>query len=210
MTKSVVLTVQQATAHIATVDPAFERIINAVGPFNPRPPESDSFNTLASAIVFQQLAGRAARAIHGRFLALYGGHPTATAVVQTPIDDLRAVGLSGAKAASILDLARKTSDGTVPLEHIDELSDDEVAKRLVAVRGIGRWTAEMFMIFHLRRLDVWPVDDFGVRKGFASLHDLPEPPAPRALEALGELYRPFRSVAAWYCWRAVDTALPEV
>jgi DNA-3-methyladenine glycosylase II len=121
---------------------------------------------------------------------------------------LRSVGLSGSKAASILDLATKTSDGTVPLERIDELSDDEIVKRLSAVRGIGRWTAEMFMLFHLGRLDVWPVDDYGVRKGFAAIHAMPEPPAPRALEALGDIYRPYRSVAAWYCWRAVDTVLP--
>jgi DNA-3-methyladenine glycosylase II len=201
--------VDEATAHIARVDPAFQHVIEAVGPFDPRPPDDEYFNTLARAIVFQQLAGRAARAIHGRFLALYDGHPTVDAILRTPIENLRAVGLSGSKAASILDLAQKASDGTVPLDHIEELSDTEIVERLSAVRGIGRWTAEMFMMFQLRRLDVWPVDDFGVRKGFAAIHRLAEPPAPKALSAMGEIYRPYRTVAAWYCWRAVDTVLPD-
>jgi DNA-3-methyladenine glycosylase II len=202
--------VQESVAHIVTVDPAFARFVEAVGPFEPRTPETDSFNTLAASIIFQQLAGRAARAIHGRFLALYDGHPTASAVLRTPVEDLRRVGLSGNKAASILDLAVKTSDGTLPLSQISQLSDRHVVERLSAVRGIGRWTAEMFMIFYLRRPDVWPVDDFGVRKGYAAIHGLAEPPKPKALEALGDIYRPYRSTAAWYCWRAVDTAMPAI
>jgi 3-methyladenine DNA glycosylase/8-oxoguanine DNA glycosylase len=198
----------QATDHIARVDPAFERIVQAVGPFQLRPPGEDAFSALARAIVFQQLAGRAANAIHGRFVALYDGHPTAAAILQTTPEQLRSVGLSGNKTASILDLALKTSDGTVPLDAIQQLTDDEIVQRLTAVRGIGRWTAEMFLLFQLRRPDVWPVDDFGVRKGFAVIHGLAAPPTPKALDALGEIYRPYRSVAAWYCWRAVDTVLP--
>ena len=194
--------------HIIRVDPAFGRVVDAVGPFNPRPPIGDAFNSLASAIVFQQLAGRAARAIHGRFVALYDGHPTAEAILRTSVEHLKAVGLSASKASSIFDLAHKTSDGTVPLDRLDELPDDEVVQRLTTVRGIGRWTAEMFLLFHLRRLDVWPVDDFGVRKGFAVIHRLDQPPTPRALAPMGDIYRPYRSVAAWYCWRAVDTVLP--
>jgi 3-methyladenine DNA glycosylase/8-oxoguanine DNA glycosylase len=197
-----------ATAHLVRVDAAYARVIEAAGPFSPRVPDGDSFNTLARAIVFQQLAGRAAQAIYGRFVALYAGRPTAEAILRTSTEDLRAVGLSGAKTASIYDLAAKTSDGTVPLEHLDDLSDAEIVDRLSQVRGIGRWTAEMFLIFHLRRLDVWPVDDFGVRKGYAVIHSLPEAPTPKALMPLGEIYRPYRSVAAWYCWRAVDTVLP--
>ena len=200
---------EEATAHLARVDPALGRLIQAVGPFSPRVPDGDSFDTLARAIVFQQLAGRAAQAIYGRFVALYAGRPTAEAILQTSPEDLRGVGLSGAKAASIYDLASRTADGTVPLDHLDDLSDDEIVERLSLVRGIGRWTAEMFLIFHLRRLDVWPVDDFGVRKGYAAIHGLAEPPTPKALRPLGEIYRPYRSVAAWYCWRAVDTVLPE-
>jgi 3-methyladenine DNA glycosylase/8-oxoguanine DNA glycosylase len=197
------------TAHIVRADPAFAQIIQAVGPFEPRPPDADAFNSLARAIVFQQLAGHAARAIYGRFAALFDGQPTPEAVLGTSIDQLRAVGLSGSKAASIADLALKSTDGTLPLDHLAELADVDVVQRLVAVRGIGRWTAEMFMIFQLQRPDVWPVDDYGVRKGYAVLHGLPVPPTPKTLDGLGEIYRPYRSIAAWYCWRAVDTVLPE-
>ena len=196
-----------ATAHIVNADPAFAGVIQGTGPFTPRPPDADPFNSLARAIVFQQLAGNAARAIHGRFTALLNGHPTAEAILQTPMDQLRAVGLSGNKAISIADLALKTTDGTVPLDRLDELSDAEIVQRLSAVRGIGRWTAEMFLIFQLQRPDVWPVDDLGIRKGFATIHRQDTPPTPKALDALGEIYRPYRSVAAWYCWRAVDTVL---
>jgi DNA-3-methyladenine glycosylase II len=195
-------------AHIARVDPAFAAVIQAVGPFTPRPPDADPFNSLARAIVFQQLAGHAARAIHGRFVALFDGQPTPEDVLRASIERLRGVGLSGSKAASMADLALKATDGTVPLDRLDELSDAEIVQRLSAVRGIGRWTAEMFLIFQLRRLDVWPVDDLGIRKGFAAIHRLAAPPTPKALEALGETYRPYRSLAAWYCWRAVDTVLP--
>jgi 3-methyladenine DNA glycosylase/8-oxoguanine DNA glycosylase len=200
---------EQATSHIVNVDPAFAGVVQAAGPFTPRPPDADAFNSLAQAIVFQQLAGRAARAIHGRFAALYDGHPTAEAILQTPIDQLRAVGLSGNKATSIADLALKTTDGTVPLDRLDELSDADIVACLSTVRGIGRWTAEMFLIFQLRRPDVWPVDDYGIRKGFATIHGLAAPPTPKALDALGEIYRPYRSAAAWYCWQAVDTVLPQ-
>src|SRR6266498_747836 len=197
-----------ASAHIVRVDPAFAPLVKAVGSYDPRPPDGDYLSSLGRAIVYQQLAGYAARAIHGRFVALYDGHPTAEAILRTSVDDLRAVGLSGNKAASMLDLALKVSDGTVPLERIEALPDEEVVARLSTIRGIGRWTAEMFLMFQLRRPDVWPVDDFGVRKGFARIHELAEPPKPKALDALGEAYRPYRSAAAWYCWRAVDTVLP--
>jgi 3-methyladenine DNA glycosylase/8-oxoguanine DNA glycosylase len=196
-------------AHILRVDPAFGPVIEATGSFAPRPPDEDPFNSLVRAIVFQQLAGHAARAIHGRFAALYDGHPTAEAVLQTSTEQLRAVGLSGNKAASIVDLALKSTDGTVPLDRLSDLPDGEVVQRLTAVRGIGRWTAEMFMMFQLRRPDVWPVDDAGVRKGYASIHRLTAPPTPKALDTLGEIYRPFRSTAAWYCWRAAETILPD-
>jgi len=102
----------------------------------------------------------------------------------------------------------KVANGAVPLDDADSLSDDELVARLVQVRGIGRWTAEMFLMFQLRRLDVWPVDDYGVRKGWAAVHRMDELPRPKELQAEGEKFRPYRSVAAWYCWRVVDTTLP--
>jgi DNA-3-methyladenine glycosylase II len=201
--------VEAAVAHVVAVDPAFERVARAVGPYAPRPPQVDYFNALVRAIVYQQLAGRAAAAIHGRFLGLFEGTATPEAVLRTAPEALRAVGLSGAKTASILDLALKSTDGTVPLDELEHLDDAEIVRRLTQVRGIGRWTAEMFLLFQLRRLDVWPVDDLAVRKGFAVIHGSPESPKPKELDALGEIYRPYRSVAAWYCWRATDTVLPE-
>jgi 3-methyladenine DNA glycosylase/8-oxoguanine DNA glycosylase len=198
-----------ATGWLVAVDPAMERIVNAVGPVALRPPAADHFNALARSIVFQQLAGRAALAIHSRFAALFDGNPTTEAVLRAEEAALRGCGLSAAKTAAIRDLALKTVDGTVPLEGIEELGDEEIIARLTTVRGIGRWTAEMFLIFQLHRPDVWPVDDFAVAKGYAIIHRLAEAPKPRELKQLGEVYRPIRSAAAWYCWRATDTTLPD-
>jgi DNA-3-methyladenine glycosylase II len=195
--------------HIVRIDPAFATVVNAAGPFAPRAPSADPFNALARAIAYQQLAGRAAAAIHGRFLALFGSQlPAPATVLATPVERLRACGLSGAKTAAILDLALKFTDGTVPLDRLAALPDDEVVARLTEVRGVGRWTAEMFLLFDLRRPDVWPVDDYGVRKGWAVIHGIDAMPKPKELLTLGEGLRPHRSAAAWYCWRAVDTLTP--
>ena len=186
--------------------PAFAPVVALEGP--PRigwgRPRRTHFAELARAICFQQLAGAAARSIHGRFEALYQRRPTAPAVLATDEAALRAVGLSTAKTAAIRDLAVHVVDGSLPLRRIGAQPDDLVVRELVQVRGIGRWTAEMFLIFQLGRPDVWPVDDLGVRKGYAVVHDLPAMPTPRVLEELGDALRPYRSVAAWYCWRAVS------
>ena len=163
----------------------------------------DPFTSLAHAIVFQQLAGRAAAAIYGRLVASLGGEMTPRALLSRTPDELRSVGLSAAKTAALIDLAGKVTDGTVPLGELASLSDDEIVAKLVTVRGIGRWTSEMFLLFELRRPDVWPVDDLGVRNGYSLIHDLPSMIAPKALQAEGERYRPYRSTAALYCWQAV-------
>jgi 3-methyladenine DNA glycosylase/8-oxoguanine DNA glycosylase len=165
------------------------------------------FAALARSICYQQLAGRAASAIHGRFVALYDGEPSPDAVLATPDEVLRGVGLSGTKVASIRDLARAAQDGRVEFDRLHRLGDDEVVAELVRVRGIGEWTAQMFLMFQLGRLDVWPVLDYGVRNGYTRLYGLAEMPAPKALQPLGERYRPYRSLVAWYCWRAVDTVV---
>lgn len=184
-------------------------MVGAAGPFAPRPPGRDVFDALARAIVYQQLAGRAAAAIHGRFTALFdGAPPDPAAVLRLPPEALRSAGLSSAKAAAILDLAVKLADGTVPAAELAGMVDEEVVARLSTVRGIGRWTAEMFLLFDLGRPDVWPVGDYGVRKGWAVIHGLADLPAPRELMALGEPLRPHRSAASWYCWRAIDTVTP--
>lgn len=171
-------------------------------------PRATHFEALARSILFQQLAGRAAAAIHSRFLGLFDGPPTADAVLALPDGRLRSVGLSGAKAVAVRDLAGRVADGTVDLDGLHRLPDDDVVRELVRVRGIGPWTAEMFLMFQLGRLDVWPVDDHGVRAGWARVHDLAGLPSPKELAPLGEPLRPYRSVAAWYCWRAVETVLP--
>ena len=171
----------------------------------PRPvPAAERFGALVRAIVFQQLNGKAASSIHGRLLERLGGTLTPEAVVAAGAPALRQSGLSTAKAAAVLDLADKVASGVVRLGRIGRLADDEVVAELVQVRGIGRWTAEMFLMFSLGRLDVWPVDDYGVRVGFAKAWRLGEPPAPAALAALGDPFRPYRSIAAWYCWRAAE------
>ena len=184
------------------------RLIKAAGAIELRPALDDNFAALVRSIMYQQLAGAAASTIHGRFLKLFADGLSPAAVLALPEGIMRTAGVSGSKAAAITDLARKVQNGTVPLDHVDSLSDDELVAHLVQVRGIGRWTAEMFLIFQLRRLDVWPVDDYGIRKGWALAHKLKDLPAPRALQADGDVFRPFRTIAAWYCWRAVDAVLP--
>jgi 3-methyladenine DNA glycosylase/8-oxoguanine DNA glycosylase len=198
----------EASAEVARRDPAMLRIAETVGPADLRRgrPRRTHFAELARAICYQQLAGAAARAIHGRFEALFDGDgPTPEAVLALPEEQLRGAGLSGSKTASIRDLAQKVLAGDVELDRVGRLSDDDIVRELTLVRGIGRWTAEMFLMFQLGRLDVWPVDDFGVRRGYGLLHAWTEMPTARQLEPLGDPYRPYRSIAAWYCWRAADT-----
>ncbi len=200
-----------ASEALAKRDRAMRRIAKTIGPpdFRRGRARQTHFAELARAICYQQLAGAAARTIHGRFAALLDGKPTPEGVLALRVDRMRAAGLSAAKTASIRDLAQKVVDGDVMLERIGRLPDDEIVRQLVQVRGIGRWTAEKFLIFQLSRLDVWPVDDLGVRKGYARLYELDAMPVAKDFEVLGEPFRPYRSVAAWYCWRATDTVLPD-
>jgi DNA-3-methyladenine glycosylase II len=193
-----------AIAAVADADPVVARLVAVVGPIRHRPRDPDGpFGALVRSIVFQQLAGRAANAIHQRVRALVDGPLTPEALLAVPDPDLRAVGLSAAKLASLRDLSAKVLDGTVVLRASSRVSDEEIVARLVSVRGIGRWTAEMYLMFALRRLDVWPVDDLGVRQGYGLAWALDPPPTPRQLEPLGERFRPYRSVVARYCWEAV-------
>jgi DNA-3-methyladenine glycosylase II len=179
-------------------------LIKRNGAMELRDPVDDSFAALVRSIMYQQLAGAAATAIHGRFLKLFAGSLSPAAVLALPAGSMRSAGVSGPKEAAITDLARKVAEGTVPLGDVDSLTDDELIARLVQVRGIGSWTAEMFLIFQLRRLDVWPVDDYGVRKGWTLAHRKRDMILPKGLQAEGEQFRPYRTIAAWYCWRAVE------
>jgi len=168
-------------------------------------PGENHFAALVQSIVYQQLAGAAASTIHRRLVAALGGMVTPEAMLAVSPEDLRAAGMSGNKAASVSDLAAKVLDGTVVLDPrgLAREPDEEVIERLTTVRGIGRWTAEMFLMFQLRRLDVWPTGDLGVRKGFGVAWGIPMPSA-RELEPLGDPFRPYRSAVAWYCWRAAE------
>jgi DNA-3-methyladenine glycosylase II len=192
-----------ATVAVRAADPKLAAFIDRAGMYAPRPGQGDALASLARAIVFQQLATRAAAAIHGRFVAAIGGTVTAEAILSTPFEEIRAAGLSNAKAVALLDLAAKVADGTVPTHDLAALGDDEIVARLTTVRGVGRWTAEMFLLFELQRPDVWPVDDLGVRHGWRLIHGEHALLAPRALQAEGEPFRPYRSVVALLCWHAV-------
>ncbi len=193
-------------AHVAAADPMLDAFIRRAGVPEARPPQGDPLASLARAIVFQQLATRAAGAIHRRFVEAIGGTVTAAAILATSPEALRASGLSTAKTRSLLDLAEKVADGSVPLDDLEGLDDDAIVARLTAVRGIGRWTAEMFLLFELRRPDVWPVDDLGVREGWRVIHEQGAQLAPKALLAEGERFRPHRSTVALLCYHAVHVS----
>ncbi|MCW2964652.1 MAG: DNA-3-methyladenine glycosylase [Actinomycetia bacterium] len=195
----------EAAGILATRDPVLARLIEEAGPIRVIRRTGSHFAGLVQAIVYQQLAGAAARAIHGRLVAALHDDVQPEALLAVSDETLRAAGLSANKARSLRDLATKVLDGTVILSprRLSRQSDEEVIARLSSVRGIGPWTAQMFLIFRLRRLDVWPVGDFGVRQGYGLAWKVPMPTA-RELEPLGDSYRPYRTVVAWYCWRAVE------
>ena len=186
-------------------DPDLGRLVRKLGPFGLelRPCRSP-FEGLAESIVYQQLHGKAAATIFGRLRDLYPGrriHPEG--ILATPDTALRGAGLSGAKRAAIQDLSRKTLEGLVPsFKAMEDLDDLEIIRRLTQVRGIGRWTVEMLLIFRLGRPDVLPVDDFAIRKGFGLWFMDGASPSPKEVAAYGERWAPFRSVASWYLWQA--------
>ncbi len=193
---------------LAARDPRLAKLIARVGPF---PVKAAGvvrpLDALARSITYQQLSGKAAATIFGRVQALYPRRKwfSAELLLATPDETFRSAGLSRNKTAAIKDLAAKTLDGTVPKHSaLTRMSDEEIIERLTSVRGIGRWTVEMLLLFYLGRLDVWPVDDLGVRKGYALTYRKKVVPTPKELLAIGERWRPFRSVAAWYFWRALD------
>jgi 3-methyladenine DNA glycosylase/8-oxoguanine DNA glycosylase len=200
----VTTSLRAAVEEVAARDPVLADLVARVGPLEHRPRDPDGpFGALVRAIVFQQLAGHAARAIHERLRAAAGGSLTPEAIAALPEAALRSAGLSANKAASVRDLADKVLDGSVLLTASSRRSDEELVERLVAVRGIGRWTAEMYLMFQLRRLDVWPVDDLGVRQGYGLAWKLDPAPSSKELVPLGERFRPYRSIVARYCWAAV-------
>ena len=199
---------EHAHQHLAATDPRLAALIARSLRYNVKPAQSlRPFDALAESIAYQQLSGKAAATIFGRVRALYPRQKylDPKKILATPDDSFRAAGLSRSKIAALKDLAAKTIDGTVPSARaIAQMSDEEIIVRLTEVRGIGRWTVEMLLLFDLGRPDVWPVDDYGVRKGFAKIFGRRKLPTPKQLMKFGEKWRPYRSMAAWYFWRALD------
>ncbi|MGA2450095.1 MAG: methylated-DNA--[protein]-cysteine S-methyltransferase [Polyangiaceae bacterium] len=201
--------VDAAASHLRRCDASLARVIDRAGPLSLRIEKlSSPLEALARSIVYQQLAGKAAAAIYGRVCDLFvRRRPTARAILALSDEALRGAGLSRNKMAALRDLAARSKDGTVPsLPALQRMSDVEIIDRLVKVRGIGRWTAEMLLIFRLGRPDVLPAGDYGVRAGFQHTYSLANLPTPREIAARGEAWRPYRTAAAWYLWRALDLA----
>jgi DNA-3-methyladenine glycosylase II len=197
-----------ATALLSAADEDFAALIRRIGPCRLQlHPQREPYEALVRAIAYQQLHGKAAEAILGRFIDLYPGtpFPAPAQLLATEQSLLRSVGFSMAKIATIRGIAAATLDGVVPgLREAKRLPDAALIQRLVTLRGVGRWTVEMLLIFTLARPDVLPVDDFGVREGWKRIKGLQAQPRPRALAAIGEAWSPWRSVAAWYLWRAAE------
>jgi DNA-3-methyladenine glycosylase II len=194
---------------LAGRDSVIARLLATTGPPRIRRFPDAPFAALVRAIVYQQLAERAAHAIHGRLVAALDGDVTPERLAALSDESFRAAGMSRNKVLSLRDLAAKVLDGTVKLapRSLGRLGDDEIVARLSTVRGIGRWTAEMFLLFQLGRMDIWPTGDLGVRRGYGLAWGIPLPTA-KELEPLGDPFRPYRSVAAWYCWRAAELNQP--
>jgi DNA-3-methyladenine glycosylase II len=198
---------REIVAHFVSCDPVMAALARAVGPYAPETDECHPFEALAQAIAHQQLNGIAARTILRRLVEACGegGFPSPQWILDTPVERLRAAGFSGAKVAALKDLAAQTLTAVVPERAaLLDLDDEAIIERLTQVRGIGRWTVEMLLIFRLGRPDVLPVDDFGVRAGFRAAYGLKALPHPKALAAWGERWKPHRSAAAWYLWRALE------
>jgi DNA-3-methyladenine glycosylase II len=207
----------EAVEYLKAADAKLATLIECAGPFTMRlDPAPSPFESLLESILYQQLHGKAAASIHRRVREYFGGDPSPELFLKTPDEPLRAAGVSGNKIKALRDLAAKTLDGTVPTHAaIRKMKDAEILERLTAVRGIGPWTVEMLLIFRMGRPDVFPVTDYGVRKGFAlTFQRLPKTraleaadlPKPEVLLKRGKKWAPFRSVASWYLWRACDLA----
>jgi DNA-3-methyladenine glycosylase II len=203
--------VRAAIAHLRTADPVMGRLIEQVGPFKlERHPEH--FQALVRAIVFQQLAGAACQAIYERFVALFPGavFPTPAQVLEATDEQLRSAGLSRQKLAYLRDLAKHVGEESLNFHRFPRMDDEEIITELVRVKGIGRWTAEMFLMFNLRRPDVLPVGDLGFQTAVMRAYQLKQMPTAEQLKKIGERWRPYRSVAVWYLWQMIHLKLLEV
>jgi DNA-3-methyladenine glycosylase II len=197
---------RKAITHLKRADPVLARVIESVGPcrFEPRA-TGPHFDAVVRAIVYQQLSGSAAHTIHSRLLALYGGEPpTPAALLATPEETLRAVGLSRQKLAYLRDLAHRAETGDVRIHALHELSDDEVIEALTRIKGVGRWTAQMFLMFRLGRPNVLPDLDLGIRKAIQRAYRMRSLPSTKRIQRLGARWEPYCTIACWYLWRSLD------
>lgn len=200
---------RRGVAHLKRCDSVMAKVVAKVGPCRFRhDPDGEHFSTLVESIIYQQLQGRAAAAISGRLQSAFGGRfPSYTEVLASPPEVFRASGVSPQKEAAIRDLAGKVAAGAIPLKSLEEMSDDGVIEVLTQVRGIGRWTAQMFLIFHLGRLDVLPTGDYGLLKAVQREYRLRLLPKPERLEKLAKPWSPYRTLATWYLWTASNPVL---
>ena len=201
---------KKAAAHLKKVDPVLGKVIDGVGAYKGWPTSNGThFDAVCRSIVFQQLSGKAAGTIHGRFQGLYGGRtPRPEELATTSDEQLRGVGLSRQKSAYLKDLGARVGSGELPIETLHELTDSEVIAALTQVKGIGRWTAQMFMMFRLGRPDVLPDLDLGVQKAIQKAYRLRKLPTPERVLKIGAKWAPYRTVASWYLWRSLDAPTP--
>jgi DNA-3-methyladenine glycosylase II len=200
----------EAIAHLSQADPVLGGMMQQLGPCTLGADQTtgDLLACLCRAVIYQQLSGKAASAIQRKFLALYPtvDFPSAEAILQTPDETLRSAGISRSKAIYLKDVATHVAAGLPSLEQLAELDDEAIIQTLTAIKGIGRWSVQMLLIFRLHRWDVLPVDDLGIRAGIRKVYGLPELPDKKAVLRLGEPWQPYRTVASWYLWRSKDTA----
>ena len=193
-----------AIQYLCKVDSNLEKIIKIVGKYSINI-RNDPFQSLVESIIYQQLAGRAANAIYNRFINYYNNKQiTPTLILNSPYDNLKKVGLSNRKIDYLKNLASHVYDGRINLEELPKMNDEEIINKLVNVKGIGRWTSEMFLIFSLGRQDILPVTDLGVRKAIQKVYSLSELPKPNTMMEIANPWRPYRSIATWYLWKSLS------
>jgi DNA-3-methyladenine glycosylase II len=205
--------VEAALEHLRAVDPQLAAIIDRVGAYNLAIRRTEPYATLLRTILFQQLAGAAASAIQRRFLALYGDNgepPAPDQLLSTSDEDLRGAGISRQKIGYMRDLALHVHEGRLDLDELVHLDDEEVVRRITAVKGLGEWSAHMYLMFHLGRPDVLPIGDLGVRNGMRITYGLEATPTPKQAKEIGEKWAPYRSVGSWYMWRAGEPVAPDI
>lgn len=201
---------RKAVAHLRKIDPVMAAVIERVGKCTIEPRANGShFDAIARSIIFQQLSGKAAGTIHSRFEGLYGGRtPLPAELASTTDEELRAIGLSRQKSAYLKDLAGRVASGELPVETLHLLGDDDIIAVLMQVKGIGRWTAQMFLMFRLGRPDILPDLDLGIQKGIRRAYRLRKLPTPERVKKIGARWAPYRTIASWYLWRLLDAPTP--